>query len=216
MRQQRWCTDLGMYGPRAQGHIRATCRRDYDEDAVNLEQKVILGETVEGGSTVPIQEEDTNCASSDSLSPDLGEVWQYGCPQSPLWDSGSDRSPSAHANTLDDGSATSSTFSPEESFEYHEHNIWNPMLASLCHFEIGVGMKALLDEVDMGRIYLACRWIYCVTRSSLPVANDHVSARNWPPPPYLHAATASANVISLAAENETALMRYVMDGSPWS
>ena len=37
-----------------------------------------------------------------------------------------------------------------------------------------------------------------------------------PPPPHLHAATESANVISLAAENEPALMRYAMDGSPWS
>ena len=57
---------------------------DCDEDAVNLEQKVFfLGVTVEGGGTGPVQEdtEDTNCASSDSLSPDLGE---YGCPQSPL------------------------------------------------------------------------------------------------------------------------------------
>ena len=119
---------------------------------MNLEQKVILGVTVEGGSTVPVQEdtEDTNCASSDSLSPDLEEVWQYGCPQSPLCDSESVRS-SAHANTLDARSATSSTFSSEESFEYHEHNIWNPMLASLCHFEIGVGMEALLYGVDMGK-----------------------------------------------------------------
>ena len=51
---------------------------------------------------------------------------------------------------------------------------------------------------------------------SLPVVNDHVSARNWPPPPYLHSATVSANVTPLAAENESALMLYVMDGSPLS
>ena len=64
------------------------------------------------------------------------------------------------------GSVTTSTFSSVESFEYHEHNVWNPMLASLCHFEIGVWMEALLDEVGMGRISLAChfRWIYCATR----------------------------------------------------
>ena len=104
-----------------------------------------MGVTVEGGGTGPVQEdtEDTNCASSDSLSPDLGStgVHRVLC----------DRSSSAHANTLDDGSATSSTFSSEESFEYHEHNILNPMVASLCHIEIGVGMEALLDEVDMGK-----------------------------------------------------------------
>ena len=64
------------------------------------------------------------------------------------------------------GSVTSSTFSSEERFEYHEHNEWNPMLASLCHFEIGVEMDALFEEVDMGRIALVpyFRWIYCATR----------------------------------------------------
>ena len=86
--------------------------------------------------------------------------------------------------TAMNGSVTSSTFSSEESFEYHEHNIWNPMLASLCHFEVGVVMEALLDEVDMGRIALACHFsldVLCDKTSSLPVVNDHVSVRNWPP-----------------------------------
>ena len=49
-------------------------------------------------------------------------------------------------------------FSSEESCKYHEHNIWNPMLASLCHFEVGVVVEALLDEVDMGRIALVCHF----------------------------------------------------------
>ena len=83
------------------------------------------------------------------------------------------------------GSVTSSTFSSEESFEYHEHNVWNPMFASLCHFEIGTGTEALPEEVDMGRIALACHFsldILCDKTSSLPVVNDHVSVRNWPPP----------------------------------
>ena len=82
------------------------------------------------------------------------------------------------------GSVTSSTFSSEESLKNHEHNIWNPMLASLCHFEVGVVMEALLDEVDMGRIALACHFsldVLCDKTSSLPVVNDHVSVRNWPP-----------------------------------
>ena len=38
----------------------------------------------------------------------------------------------------------------------------------------------------------------------------------WPPPPSLHDATESANDSALAAENEPALMRYVMGGSPRS
>ena len=48
---------------------------DYEEDAVNVEQKEILASTAEEGSTLPVYEdfEDTNWASSDSLSPDLGE-----------------------------------------------------------------------------------------------------------------------------------------------
>ena len=49
-----------------------------------------------------------------------------------------------------------STFSSEDSFEYHEQDIWNPMLESLCHSEVRVVMEALLDEVDMGRIALSC------------------------------------------------------------
>ena len=82
------------------------------------------------------------------------------------------------------GSVTSYTFSSEESFEYHEHNIWNPMLASLCHFEVGVVLEALLDEVDMGRIALACHFsldVLCEKASPSHVVNDHVSVWNWPP-----------------------------------
>ena len=64
--------------------------------------------------------DDTNSASSDSLSPDLGEVW---------------RSVIVLDNiSEEEGSATSSTFSSEESKGYHEHNVWNSMLDVLCHF----------------------------------------------------------------------------------
>ena len=82
------------------------------------------------------------------------------------------------------GSVTSSTFSSEESFEYHEHNIWNPMLESLCHSEVGVVMETLLDEVDMGRIALSCHFsldVPCDKTSSLPMVNDHVFVTTWPP-----------------------------------
>ena len=173
-----------------------------------MEQKENLGTTVEGGSTVPVQEEieDTYSVSSDNLSPDLGEVWQYGGPLSPVW------------NSECDSSATSSTFSSEESFEYHEHNIWNPMLAFLCHFEIGVRLEALLDEIDMGRIALACHFsmdLLCYKTSSLPVINDHLPVRNWPLPSSVNAATES-NVTSPTAEHEPAKMQYTLDGSPWS
>ena len=61
-----------------------------------------------------------------------------------------------------DGSDTSSS----ESNEYHEHNIWEPLLEHLCHTHIGVFMEAYFDEVDMGRILLSCHfyWMYCVTK----------------------------------------------------
>ena len=39
-----------------------------------------------------------------------------------------------HSKRVLRGPVTCPTFSSEESFEYHEYNIWNPMLASLCHF----------------------------------------------------------------------------------
>ena len=59
------------------------------------------------------------------------------------------------------------------------------MLESLCHFEVGIVLEALFDEVDMGRIALACQFTLDVlcdeTSSSPPVVNDHVSVRNWPP-----------------------------------
>ena len=82
------------------------------------------------------------------------------------------------------GSVTSSAFSSEESFEYHEHNIWNPTLESLCHSEVSVVMEALLDEVDMGSIALSCHFsldVLCDTTSSVPVMNDHIVVRTWPP-----------------------------------
>ena len=101
------------------------------------------------------------------------------------------------------------------------------MLASLCHFEVGVVLEALLDEVDMGRVALACHFSLDVLSdktSSLPVVYDHVSVRNWPPLLPLHVVTEGANDSALEAEIEPELMKaqaadrmwYVMDGSPWS
>ena len=119
----------------------------------------------------------------------------------------------------EEGSATFSTFSSEESFEYHELNVWNSMLDLLCHFEVGVVLGALREEVVMGRIALTFHFsldLFCDRTSSLPLVNDHVSVRNWPPPPCPHVATESAKVISLTAANEPELMQYVLDGSTWS
>ena len=79
---------------------------------------------------------------------------------------------------------TASTFSSEESFEYFEHNVWNPMLSALCHFEIGTIMEAFLEEASIGRIALSCHFsldVLCEKTLSLPVVNDHVSIRNWWP-----------------------------------
>ena len=70
------------------------------------------------------------------------------------------------------GSVTSSTFSSEESFEYQEHKIWNPMLESLCHLEVGVVLEALLDEVDIGRIAVSCHF-------SLNVLCDKTFSYQW-------------------------------------
>ena len=70
----------------------------------------ILANTIGGRNTVLAQEDldDINSASSDRLSPDLGEMW---------------RSEIIPDNiSEEERSATSSTFSSEESFEYHEHN----------------------------------------------------------------------------------------------
>ena len=102
--------------------------------------------------------------------------------------------------------------------EYHEHNVWYPMLEALCHFEVGVVLGALLDEA-MGRIVLACDFsldVLCDKSSSLPVVTDNVSVRNWSLPLPLFVVTECAHVGTLTIENEPALMQYVMDGSTWS
>ena len=91
---------------------------DYDEDVENLQQSGNLGDN-----------EETNSASN--MSPDLEEVWQYRRQQIRVRDRVINRSDGAHDGTSEDGSATYSAFSSAESFEYHEHNIWNPMLTSL-------------------------------------------------------------------------------------
>ena len=80
--------------------------------------------------------------------------------------------------------ATPSTFSSEESFEYFEHNVWNPMLSTLCHSEIGIMIETFLEEANMGRIALSCHFsldVLCEQTLSLPVVNNHVSIRNWWP-----------------------------------
>ena len=148
--------------------------------------------------------------------PTWGEVWQYGCPQSPVWYSVSDRSASAHANTLDDGSATSSTFS---SVEYHEHNVWNPMWHLCATLKLVLGWKRSSTKLTWEELLLRAifRGKYCVTRhppcqlSTITCLQEigrlrrtymlQLKAQTLPP---------------FAAENEPALMRYVMDGSPWS
>ena len=202
-----WCTDWACVTPAPMTiSVQHLCE-DHDADTVPSEHHENLANTVGECDTVLVQEviDDFNSASSDSLSPDLGEVW---------------RSVIVPDNISDElGSATSSTFSSEESFEYHEYNVWNYMLDALCHFEVGVVLGALLDDAAMGRIALACHFsldLLCDKTFSLPVVNDHVSVRNWPPPPHPHVATESTNVISLAAANEPALMQYVLDGSTWS
>ena len=76
-----------------------------------------------------------------------------------------------------DGYDTSSTLSSSESNEYHEHNMWNPILELLCHAHIGVCMEAYLDEVDMGRIALSCHFtldVLCDKTSSLLLVNGQV------------------------------------------
>ena len=55
-----------------------------------------------------------------------------------------------------DVSDTSSTHSSSESNEYHEHNIWNPMLELLFRTHLGISMEAQFCEEDMERIALSC------------------------------------------------------------
>ena len=112
-------------------------------------------------------------------------------------------------------SATSSTFSSEESHVHHEHKEWNPMFEALCHFEVGVVLVVLLDEITMDRIALACHFsldVLCDKSSSLLAVTDNVSVRNWSPP-LLYVVNECDHEGKLTIGNEAALMQYVMDGS---
>ena len=78
-------------------------------------------------------------------------------------------------------------------------------VASLCHFEVDVAMEALSDEVDMGRSALACQFsldVLCDKTSSLPVVNDQVSVRNWPPLLPQHVETESDDSILRMSREE--------------
>ena len=166
---------------------------------MHLEYHAILST---GRSIASVQKDYDDINLAASLFPDLGGMWRSVI----IFDDISE----------EERSTTSSTFSSEESFEYHEHSVWNPMLEALCQLEVGVVLGALHDEVAMVRVALACHFsldLLCDKTSSLPIVNDHVSVRNWPPPSYPHVATACANDISLAAANEPALMQYVLDRS---
>ena len=180
-----------------------TCE-DHDEGTVHLEHHENLAK---GRSTVLVHKDfdDIHSASSDSLSPDWGEVWRSIIIRDHVFE--------------EERSVTSSLFSSVESVEHHEYNVWNPMLEALCYFEVGVVLGALLDKVATGRIALACHFsldVLCDKSYSLPVVTDNVSERNWSPhlplplPPYV--VTECAHVGTLTIENEPALMHFVMDG----
>ena len=55
-----------------------------------------------------------------------------------------------------DVSDTSSTLASSDLDEYDRHNIRNSMLDLLCHVHIGVCIKALFDEEDLGRTAISC------------------------------------------------------------
>ena len=88
---------------------------------MNLEHNENVANTAEERSTVLVLEDfdDMNSASTDSLSPDLGEVW---------------RSVIIDDHVIEEErSATSSIFSSVKSLVYNDYNVWNTMLEALCH-----------------------------------------------------------------------------------
>ena len=109
---------------------------DHDGDTAPSEHHENLANTI-GVRLAQEDLDDINSSSGDSLSPDLGEMW---------------RSVIIPDNiSEEDRSATSSTLSSEESFEYQEHNVWNSMVDVLCHFEVGVVLGTFLDGVYLGK-----------------------------------------------------------------
>ena len=63
---------------------------------------------------------------------------------------------------------TSSTLSSSESNEYHEHNIWNPMLEPLFHTHVGISMEALILRGRYGAnrtFFSFLHWTSCATKN---------------------------------------------------
>ena len=149
-----WCADWACVTPVPKITSVHHINEDHDEDIVNLKHDENLANAAKGRSTVLVQEDfdDTNSASNDSLSPDFGEVW---------------RSVIVPDNISDEvGSATSSTFSSEESFEYHEYNVRNSCWMLCVTLRLVLFWERSLTMQPWGELLLRAisRWIYCVTR----------------------------------------------------
>ena len=126
---------------------------DHDEDTMHLEHHENLANTVEGRSTVLVQEDfdDINSASSDSLSPDLGETW------------GSVIIPDNISE--EEGSATSSTFLSEVIFTTYGIPCW-----MLCvTLRLVLCWKHSSTKSPWGELLLRAfsPWIYCMTKHPL-------------------------------------------------
>ena len=79
-------------------------------------------------------------SSSDS-SPDLGDMWRYGCPKSPVWSSnGVEWAGSKDASSL----------------EYHKHNVGNLTIEVVRQNWSSEVISLFLEDWEVGRVALRC------------------------------------------------------------
>ena len=81
-----------------------------------------------------------NALRSDSDSPDLGDMWRYGCPKSPVWSS-NEWAGSEDATSL----------------EYYEHNVGNLAIEVVGQSWSREVISLFLENWEVGRVTLSCR-----------------------------------------------------------
>ena len=83
-------------------------------------------------------EENALRSDSDS-SPDLGDMWRYGCPQSPVW-GGNEWAGSEDASSL----------------EYYEHNVDNLAIEVVGQNWSSEVISLFLEDWEVGSVALSC------------------------------------------------------------
>ena len=79
--------------------------------------------------------------SNGDSSPDLGDIWRYGCAKSPVWSSnGVGRAGSEEPSSL----------------EYYEHNVGSLAVEVLGQHWSSEAISLFVEDWEVGRVALSC------------------------------------------------------------